>query len=632
MTAVSNTLVFAQFSDGTLDSDFKPTYYDNSSESSNLMIELPDGKTLITGKITIDGVVRFIARLNPDGSIDDSFNAPSASFSSIVCMVVQDSGKIVIGGVFQGYIDDVNGRHYRKYIARLNADGSVDKDFAYLESGNSTPFLDDDIFSMAQQSNGKILVGGDFRTVDGVSRVAVARLNENGDLDKSFHATSITTSNDVNAIFVQPDNKIIINQEIRSFSAVQSNVFRLESDGSLDSNDEFKSGHTGMRVKFILGASDGGFLVGGEGRGNYGALQKLGSNGELDTDFKLSEGPNTIYSIAQQADGKLLVAGYFPIQGSLRNLKKVYRYKADGNLDDSFLPVKTGVIGQVYNVLLQKNGGVILTGEFNEINSENHQDLARLSSSDLTNDLKVSHKDEGEIKLRWNAVAGVENYLIYKCLVNQKICSNFFFTKETYYKDTVVDTSKDYFYTVYACNANRDNCQIISDTQERLSLVDKFESNDTWRQANPVNQSVNQVHSFHVAADQDWVKLTVKEAQTVTITTSGSVDKDTKMYLYKSADMSRYDYDNPKETASAFNDNYNGSGYSRIKEKLGVGIYYLLIKQANEDTPAIYRVVPEYKLAIQYEKKPDTIKPIKKASPMAPILYLLSEDSILIEE
>src|SRR5207253_895839 len=84
----------------------------------------PDGKTIIGGSFTsVLGVTRnYIARFNADGTLDTTFN-PNAD-SDVLAVAVQPDGKIVIGGYFYSLKPNGTGTATeRHYIARLNADG-----------------------------------------------------------------------------------------------------------------------------------------------------------------------------------------------------------------------------------------------------------------------------------------------------------------------------------------------------------------------------------------------------------------------------------------------------------------------------------------------------------------------------
>jgi len=161
--------------DGTLDTSFDPGA--GADDRVRTVAVQPDGKILIGGSFTaVDGVARNrIARLNADGSLDTSFDPGTGADIAVRTMVVQTDGKVLIGGDFT----TVNGVA-RSHIARLNADGSVDTSFNPGTGASAT------VYAVAVQPDGQVLIGGNFTTVNGVGRSRIARLNANGSLDTSF--------------------------------------------------------------------------------------------------------------------------------------------------------------------------------------------------------------------------------------------------------------------------------------------------------------------------------------------------------------------------------------------------------------------------------------------------------------
>ena len=108
---------WAQFSNGTLDLGFNP----DIDGTVRAIVEQTDGKILVGGSFQINGIVRNIARLNADGSLDSSFAATtdiSSAGSGVLAIVQLVDGRIVIGGGFSL----VNGVARRR-IALLNQDG-----------------------------------------------------------------------------------------------------------------------------------------------------------------------------------------------------------------------------------------------------------------------------------------------------------------------------------------------------------------------------------------------------------------------------------------------------------------------------------------------------------------------------
>jgi len=114
-------------------------------------------------------------RLNTGGSSDTGFTVGTGFNSTVWSIAVQSDGKILVGGEFTAY----NGTGINR-IARLNSDGSLDTGFSVGTGFNST------VRSIAVQSDGKILVGGQFTVYNGTGRNRIARLNSDGSLESNF--------------------------------------------------------------------------------------------------------------------------------------------------------------------------------------------------------------------------------------------------------------------------------------------------------------------------------------------------------------------------------------------------------------------------------------------------------------
>ena len=93
------------------------------------------------------------------------------------CIVVQPDQKILIGGDFEFVQPNKTGPIvYRGNIARVNGDGTLDSAF--------NPDVNGIISSMAVQTNGEILLGGEFYTInDSATRNNFARISANGTVD-----------------------------------------------------------------------------------------------------------------------------------------------------------------------------------------------------------------------------------------------------------------------------------------------------------------------------------------------------------------------------------------------------------------------------------------------------------------
>ncbi len=161
-----------------------------------------DDKIIIGGWfISYDGVNRnYIARLNADGSLDSTFNV-GAGFDYIVyTSTIQSDGKIVVGGDF----DTFNGDSLNN-IARLNTDGSLDTTF---NPGSGTDLL---VLTSKIQNDGRILIAGGFSDYNGTPiHNHIARINTDGSIDSSFYFGTGLNYGEVNSLAIQSDEKIII--------------------------------------------------------------------------------------------------------------------------------------------------------------------------------------------------------------------------------------------------------------------------------------------------------------------------------------------------------------------------------------------------------------------------------------
>ncbi len=123
-------------------------------------------------------------------------------------VAIQNDGKILIGGDFLSF----NGITAHR-IARLNIDGTLDPTFI---SGIG---FDLKVSAIAMQSDGKIIIGGNFTLYNGTSRKRIARLNTDGSLDATFNIG--TGANwEVATVFVQDDGKIIVGGDFWSFNGI----------------------------------------------------------------------------------------------------------------------------------------------------------------------------------------------------------------------------------------------------------------------------------------------------------------------------------------------------------------------------------------------------------------------------
>jgi hypothetical protein len=91
----------------------------------------------------------------------------------------------------------------RNCIARLNADGSLDNSFQQGLSGTYGGLGYGPVYSVAVQADGRVIIGGLFITVNGEAHNCVARLNADGTLDTGFTASPFAADSSVFSLAIQ---------------------------------------------------------------------------------------------------------------------------------------------------------------------------------------------------------------------------------------------------------------------------------------------------------------------------------------------------------------------------------------------------------------------------------------------
>ncbi len=207
---------------GVLDPAFSlPLGFDD--EVSALAIQL-DGSILVGGRFDQASAARrnHIARLTTDGSVDSTFDVGTGTDKAVNAIALDFSQNVLIGGVFS----TVNG-FSRKGIARLNPSGGVDGSF---QPGTGA---DGAVNTIQVLSGGKILIAGDFTSYNGTNRSRIARLNSDGSLDLGFNPPTIDHA--IYALGLQFDGKIFIGGDFTSLDSLARNrIARLNADGSVE--------------------------------------------------------------------------------------------------------------------------------------------------------------------------------------------------------------------------------------------------------------------------------------------------------------------------------------------------------------------------------------------------------------
>jgi uncharacterized repeat protein (TIGR01451 family)/uncharacterized delta-60 repeat protein len=295
---------------GTLD-----TVYNVGVGPSNgvvrAIVALEDGRAYVGGSFTGFGTStnRYLVRLLPDGAVDPTFNAQLDN--AVNALYVQPDGRILVGGLFTRV-----GFTQRSYLVRLNTNGVADFSFGFGE-GPDAP-----VRAIAVQSDGRIVIGGDFTHVGGLPRARVARLLASGMVDTTFNPGA-GPEGSVRSVVVDAENRVLMGGLFTTVSGVsRGRIARLLPSGALDL--EFNPGGGADEfVNSIALQPDGRILAGGAFTSFNGyprsRLTRLLANGAVDTSFNIGTGAdNYVSAVALQADQRIVVAGGFQTFNGVR--------------------------------------------------------------------------------------------------------------------------------------------------------------------------------------------------------------------------------------------------------------------------------------------------------------------------
>lgn len=292
-------------------------------------------------------------------------------------VVVQTDGKIIVGGS----TNTVNGKNFA--LIRYNTNGTIDNTFGIFGKAIADLGGDDVFWSMAIQQDEKIVAGGYTVDTNYDTYWVLVRFKINGLIDSTFGTNGIVITdfgggqNQGYSIAIQPDEKIIMSGLSGVFPNSDFALARYNSDGLPDITFG-----TGGKVITDFGDFDfgnvvtihsGKIIVAGDSMGEF-AMARYNLDGSLDTTFggdgkvtsilDTNSTGNRIWSIAAQADGKIVAGGYVGTPSKF----ELVRYNLNGSIDSTF-----GVNGRVstpllwdavvHSVLIQPDGKIVAAGE-----------------------------------------------------------------------------------------------------------------------------------------------------------------------------------------------------------------------------------------------------------------------------
>ncbi|RKR85765.1 putative delta-60 repeat protein [Mucilaginibacter gracilis] len=288
------------------------------------MAILNDGKIMLGGDFTINGTRKILVRLTATGALDNGFTSPNFNKISNILptirkIIVVGSDRVLIEGQFNTLI--TAGTDYN-HLIKITYNGLLDPSFRL--NVLTTSFLND----LLPLSDGKFYVTGTFYWGSGVTaRQYIAKLNTDGSVDASFNFKETLTGRlgpaigSINTVALQSDGKIVIggdfigivNSAIRDGAYNYIQVARLNTDGSIDFNfstsEFYNSAINSIAIlpdnRILAGR---GFNLNGSGDG-YARLYS--NNGVIDKTFNLGFPNSGVTQVIKQSDDKYILTGSF---------------------------------------------------------------------------------------------------------------------------------------------------------------------------------------------------------------------------------------------------------------------------------------------------------------------------------
>ena len=353
--------------DGTPDPSWTSS---TTSFSGSTSVVLPDGTAFAIDSTF--GQPQVIKKFLPNGTLDVSYTSPAftqgGNNASVWSLALDHNGELYVRGGF-----DAVGGVSRSGLARLNADGSLDTDFAPDFAATHT-IPGTEVFPTAQ---GLYLILKPTNQARGV-----ARLTETGSIDTAFkfgNASFQNTFMALKAIQTLPDGKLLIGHLRGNGVSISSYGFtRLEADGDVDSTFNEISSTTGL-----AGFEPTGLIVLPDGSFFYSTRSVIGlanADGTADGSLNFNLAPNGNINSIALAKGKFIVGGAFTELGGTA-VGQIARLNPDGSLDSSF-PGGPGADGTIDRITTLSDGKLHIGGSLTTFNTASYPALVKLLMDD----------------------------------------------------------------------------------------------------------------------------------------------------------------------------------------------------------------------------------------------------------
>lgn len=370
---------------GLVDTTFSPQWASDTAVADFAV--RPSGEILVALYSESAGSDEQLSliQLKDDGGIDPSFPA-AVRMRHLFQMLLQKDGKVLVAGARS---DDP------ACLLRFKLNGELDPDFKCPSVRAVT--------EVATDAAGRIYISGDFREVNGIPRLYLARLHPDGHLDESFTpATALHGSAEagMTRLAVQIDGRVLMAGVFNS-PAGKNYFARFNEDGSDDGsfsnmNPVYHSFCNDLKV-----LPDGSILHGWgfrTDRGTRAAIQRFLPDRTRDPGFQHDvtlDGMITTFDV--QPDGRIIAA----ISSALLTQGQIFRFHKNGQIDQTFGAGGKSLVdtraytrpGHVSRIIVDGRGRVLIGGSFTAYDGESRTNLVRLLPDAISLKSLVRQKD-----------------------------------------------------------------------------------------------------------------------------------------------------------------------------------------------------------------------------------------------
>jgi hypothetical protein len=389
---------------GTIDSSFlSGTGFTNSMNQTNTSVGicyvLSTGKILIWNNAHMSGTQRYngttlpdaggmnmgnrdLIRLNADGTLDTTWSTNqwatvTSTMRGVRSILELPDGRILVGGDFLSI--GMPGIYGNTHLQLLSADGVRDNTFQPSFSSGAGA---DGVNVIKRQSNGKIIIAGNFNSVGMTTTRSIARFNSNLTLDTGFTASigdGMMSNVTVTTLDIDSNDSIFIGTTSKGFpvngSGSYNNLVALDANGAILSgfsqtyfppNDLYMT-----NLKILINNTTNRITVCWNPMSNGQTnIVRFLPNGTVDSSFNVGTGllfgPGVGVEMIALPGNKILALGDF-ISFNGTPISRICAINNNGEIDTSINIPSSGfnyLTYAAFNAALQVNGDILVTGPF----------------------------------------------------------------------------------------------------------------------------------------------------------------------------------------------------------------------------------------------------------------------------